>query len=153
MIVVDNGSFNGSVEKIKSWANGEIEIKSEYVRYNPDKKPVHIIEYERNEAENGGIPEKEFEINNIPSDRKLVIIKNNENLGYSAGNNVGIRYAIKKMAEAVLIINPDVRIEDSTTLQKMVDVMFSCDSVYIVGPNIIDEQGNRQSPLREPSFF
>lgn len=138
IIVVDNASSDGSVEKIKSWAEG---------------RNIKVTEYEKEIAEEGGIKEFEEELQKYPNDKKIVLIKNNANLGYSAGNNVGIRYAIKKDAEAVLIMNPDVRIEAPTTLQKMVDVMFSNDSIYIVGPNIIDVKGNRQSPLREPTFF
>jgi len=152
-IVVDNGSTDGSIGKIKEWARGELEVKSEYIKYNPNNKPVHVIEYEREIAEKCGIPEMEAELSERPSDRKFVLIKNRENLGFSAGNNVGIRYAINKSADAVLIINPDVRFEDNQTLKKMVKVMFSRDDIYIVGPNIIDAAGNRQSPLKEPGFF
>jgi len=153
MIVVDNGSFNGSVEKIKSWANGEIEVKSEYIRYNPDKKPVHIIEYERNEAENGGIPEKEFEINNIPSDRKLVIIKNNENLGYSAGNNVGIRYAVKRSCDYTIILNNDTIIIDKTFIKKLLDPFKYDEKIFVIGPKILTPSGDYDGPYIYESFW
>ncbi len=135
--VIDNGSSDSSIEKIKSWAEGK----------------VKVVEYENTIAEQGGIEEFEEELDKYPSDRKIVLIKNNANLGYSAGNNVGIRYAIKKNSDAILIVNPDVRVCDSNTLGKMVEVMFSGDDIYAVGPNIIDAEGNRQSPLREPTFL
>ena len=38
------------------------------------------------------------------------IIKNQSNLGFAAGNNVGIHYALDHHATHVLIINPDVKI-------------------------------------------
>jgi len=38
------------------------------------------------------------------------IIKNQGNLGFAAGNNVGIRYALDHHATHILIINPDVRV-------------------------------------------
>jgi len=137
MVVVDNGSSDGSIEKIKSWAEGN----------------VKVIEYEKEIAEQGGVKELEGELERYSNDKKIVLIKNNANLGYSAGNNVGIRYVIKKGADTVLIVNPDVRIEEPQTIRKMVDAIFSGDDIFIVGPNIIDIDGNSQNPLVEPTFF
>jgi hypothetical protein len=37
----------------------------------------------------------------------LKIIKNKRNLGFAGGCNVGIRYALEKDAEAILLLNPD----------------------------------------------
>lgn len=150
IIVVDNGSVDNSVEKIKSWAIRN--MKSD-AAYTIKKNSLYFTEYEKEVAEKGGIPELENELQKYPSDKKIVLIKNKENLGYSAGNNVGIRYAIKKNADAVLIINPDVRIRDPHALATMVETLFSRDDIFIVGPNVIDAEGNRQSPLKEPSFL
>lgn len=137
VIVVDNASSDGSVEKIKEWADGRIKV----------------IEYEKEIAEQGGVKALEEELQKLPNNKKIVLIKNNTNLGYSAGNNVGIRYAIKKGAEAIFIVNPDVRIDDPEAVRKMVDTMFSRADIFAVGPNIIDSEGNRQNPLREPTFI
>lgn len=38
------------------------------------------------------------------------LIKSEKNLGFAGGNNLGIKYALKKGASHILIINPDVRI-------------------------------------------
>lgn len=137
-VVVDNGSSDGSIERIKSWAA---------------EKDVKVVEYEKEIAEDGGTKELEEELQKHPNDKKIVLIKNNANLGYSAGNNVGIRYAIKKGAEAILIVNPDVRFDDPEALRKMVNTMFSRADIFVIGPNIIDSEGNRQNPLREPTFI
>lgn len=41
------------------------------------------------------------------------VIKNNENLGYAAGNNIGINYAYKHYKnDYICIMNPDILIED-----------------------------------------
>lgn len=38
---------------------------------------------------------------------RLKIIENKKNLGFAAGNNIGIKYALKNGAEYVLLLNPD----------------------------------------------
>ena len=48
-------------------------------------------------------------------DASAVFLCNDINSGYSAGNNIGARFAVASGCEAVLIINPDARIEDQTT--------------------------------------
>ena len=140
LIVVDNASSDGSVDKMKADRTSGSGIK-------------YLAEYQKEEAERGGTAEKENELSKYGPRVKVVLIKNDKNLGYSAGNNVGIRYAIKKNADAVLIVNPDIRIEDPYTLKKMVETMFARNDVFLVGPNVVDTEGNRQSPLREPSFI
>lgn len=153
IIVVDNGSGNRSVDKIKQWADGKLKVDSEFVKYNPHLKPVFYVEYDRKVAESGGMEEYEKELNKYPTNTRLLIIQTGENLGFSGGNNVAIRYALKKNAEAVLIVNPDVIMQSTGSLNEMVETMFSNDDIFIVGPNVVDISGNRQSPLREPNFL
>lgn len=38
---------------------------------------------------------------------KLKIIENNKNLGFAAGNNIAILYALKRNADAILLLNQD----------------------------------------------
>src|SRR3989344_3736771 len=40
-------------------------------------------------------------------------IKNTKNLGYAAGNNVGIEYALKRKADYILVLNNDVLLDKS----------------------------------------
>jgi GT2 family glycosyltransferase len=42
---------------------------------------------------------------------KIKIIKNNKNLGFAGGNNVGISYALNQGADAVLLLNQDTTVE------------------------------------------
>lgn len=53
--------------------------------------------------------------------KKFHFIKNNRNLGFSAGNNVAIRWALEKMADYVFLLNNDAIIEEDS-LKKMIDV-------------------------------
>lgn len=43
-------------------------------------------------------------------------IQNSQNLGYSGGNNIGIRYALRNKAELILILNNDTTIDKNTLL-------------------------------------
>lgn len=106
VILVDNGSQDHSPGKIKEWAQGKIPVEGKFVKYDPEGKPVRCIEYERVEAEAGGGREKE--ISNLPSNKKLILIKNEQNYGCTKGNNIGIRYALNVLnSEYVLILNND----------------------------------------------
>lgn len=42
----------------------------------------------------------------------IKIIKNLKNLGYSGGNNVGIKYALKQGADYILLLNPDTQVDN-----------------------------------------
>ena len=42
----------------------------------------------------------------------IKLLENGKNLGFAAGNNVGIRYALKKNADYVVLLNNDTQIED-----------------------------------------
>jgi hypothetical protein len=152
-IVVDNGSTDGSIGKIKSWARGELEVKSEYIKYNPNNKPVHVIEYEREIAEKCGIPEMEAELSERPSDRKFVLIKNRENLGFSAGNNVGAKYAAGRDFDYVVLLNNDTVIPDRDFINKIIDVFKYDEKIYVVGPKIVDLSGTFDGPYIRETFW
>lgn len=58
----------------------------------------------------------EFAKNIFP---KFHFIKNESNLGFSAGNNMGIRFALEKMADYVFLLNNDATLEKDT-LSKLI---------------------------------
>jgi GT2 family glycosyltransferase len=62
-------------------------------------------------------------------------IKNSNNLGFSKGNNVGIRFALEKFADYVLILNNDTLVE-KTTLSTLVKVMDENPKVGVSSPVI-----------------
>jgi len=41
---------------------------------------------------------------------KLTVIKNKKNMGFAKGANIGIKFALKKGAERVLLLNPDTEV-------------------------------------------
>jgi GT2 family glycosyltransferase len=57
VVVIDNGSTNGSMEKIKTWADGKQEVLTPepshplyYLSHSPVQKPIPYIEYDRKTA-------------------------------------------------------------------------------------------------------
>lgn len=58
----------------------------------------------------------DYIIKNYENSLKLKIIRNNNNFGYAAGNNIGVRYAIGKY---LLIMNPDVSIKEHTAIREL----------------------------------
>ena len=71
---------------------------------------------------------------------------NVRNSGYAAGNNVGIRYAIKNNFEYSWILNNDVELCDQQILQKMVRILQDNPDVGAVGPKIYDMEKEVCSP-------
>ncbi|MGA1826350.1 MAG: glycosyltransferase family 2 protein [bacterium] len=57
------------------------------------------------------------------------------NLGYGAGNNIGIKQALENDAQYVWILNPDIRIEKDTLLQ-LVSVLEDDRRIGAIGPRI-----------------
>ena len=76
----------------------------------------------------------------IAFSNKVKYIKNNENTGYAAGNNVGLRYLVEERGcDYVFISNPDVLFEEST-LVDMCKTLDENDKVALIstkryGPN------------------
>jgi GT2 family glycosyltransferase len=66
---------------------------------------------------------------------RVTFIKNDQNLGFSAGNNVGIKYSLEKMADFVLLLNNDTEVE-KTFLTKLVDCALGTPGVGIFSPLI-----------------
>jgi GT2 family glycosyltransferase len=63
------------------------------------------------------------------------IIKNEKNLGYAEGNNVGIRDAIKRGTNYLLILNNDTAV-DPSFLDKLIGVIESNPKIGVIGPKI-----------------
>jgi GT2 family glycosyltransferase len=62
----------------------------------------------------------------------VTLLENSENLGYAAGNNRGIKYALEHGAEYVLIINSDT-VMPPDLLTKTVQIASSSDHIAAVG--------------------
>ena len=63
------------------------------------------------------------------------VIYNNKNLGFSGGNNVGIKYALKQDTDYILLLNDDT-IVTPDFLSKMVKAAESDSKIGMVGSKI-----------------
>jgi GT2 family glycosyltransferase len=66
---------------------------------------------------------------------RVTVIENAENLGFSRGNNVGIRRALDEGADFVLLLNNDT-VVDPALVDRLVEVIAKSGDIGIVGPKI-----------------
>jgi len=66
---------------------------------------------------------------------KITKLTNEKNLGFSGGNNIGIKYVLKKNADYVLLLNNDTIIEPQF-LKRLVEVGEREEKIGILGPVI-----------------
>lgn len=87
--------------------------------------------------------------------RRFIFLKNKNNSGYAAGNNVGIRYALNNGADYVLISNNDIEIESADCINRMIQLMELNGNIGVVSPRIISKNGKKDPPLyfEKPSLW
>jgi GT2 family glycosyltransferase len=64
---------------------------------------------------------------------ETVILEAGENIGYSEGNNAGIRFALENGAEYILLLNNDTSV-DADMLDRLVETAEADPNIGIVGP-------------------
>lgn len=85
-------------------------------------------------------PKEQFTVDNSQLTDTVKIIKSNENLGFSGGNNVGIQYALDHKADYVLILNNDT-IVHKNLINELLEVAESDEKIGIVVPKIYFAKG------------
>jgi hypothetical protein len=68
---------------------------------------------------------------------QVILIENRKNLGFTGGNNVGMRYAMKHGADYVWLLNNDTVVE-TDSLAKLVDAGEQSLEIGLVSPRIYD---------------
>lgn len=121
-IVIDNASGDESLEKIAGWARGEIPVESRHFQPGASNKAVARLSLSRAESEQDACLEQGLHLLHLPSHERLIVIESDENLGFAAGNNVGIRYALRLKADYVWLLNNDT-VVDQQALAQLVDCM------------------------------
>jgi len=109
VIVCDNGSGDGSLDRIAAWAKrpSDVPLRTSPVldrlHLPPREEGITCARYDRGEAEAGG---------KAGEKAPLVLVDCGENLGFAGGNNVGLRYALARGDfEHVWLLNNDTVVE------------------------------------------
>lgn len=124
VIVVDNASEDDSLQKIREYCQGELEISSNLVKYQSKSKPLNFIEIVGDEVD------KSLSI----VDGELFIIKNMENQGFAKGNNTGMKFASSNFdPDYFLLLNNDT-VVDHSFLVELVNTAESHENIGFVGP-------------------
>lgn len=125
VVVVDNGSDDGSESRIRQWAG--------------DRSIAHI-RYDRRTAERGGDPREEEKFSaplTTSMSYPLVLIQTGENLGYAGGNNVGLRYALARGdCRYAWLLNNDT-VVDGRALEEMVALAEKDARTGMVGSRLL----------------
>lgn len=99
-------------------------------------------------ASNNGSIEQVEEV--FGSDKRVHFIKNKENLGFAAGNNVGYQYARNNLyADFIAISNNDIIVK-TQNFSDEVRKIYEKTGFFVMGPDIVSlVDGGHQNPVEE----
>ncbi len=149
IIVCDNGSTDGSLDKIQAWANGTLESSisnQNMAQYSLPQisKPLSYQLLNREQSE----------MADIPVEQTLILIDCKENLGFAGGNNVGLRFAMSQQDMAwCWLLNNDT-VVDSNALSELIKKGENNPDIGITGSTVIYyNQANRVQAFGGARYF
>jgi GT2 family glycosyltransferase len=137
IIVVDNGSTDGSVDRITVWAKNNVVNGPKLMAYQPHATSPPWLLCSGGDAGASGIPARTSRNARSASATAFTILKVAENLGFAGGNNVGIRYMLEAGCDYVFILNNDAVVHENT-LREMVGTALRDPAVGMVAPIVYD---------------
>lgn len=128
LVVCDNGSSDQSIEKIQDWALGAAAPSDPRAPFGLDMdiRPSGVVVLDRAEAEAGH-----------GGDAQLVLIRGGGNLGFAGGNNVGLRWALRRGHHFAWLLNNDT-IVPADALEKLVAVALADVRVGMCGSTLVE---------------
>ena len=134
VVVCDNASTDCSVERIKSWARGDLDVADDTppavraLAHPPVPKPISMIEMDRAAAESGSC-------GGVASG-SLILIHNGANGGCAKGLNVGLRFVQARGDGAyVWLINHDTLVEPKA-LGHLVELVARDPKIGLAGSTV-----------------
>lgn len=143
VIVCDNASTDGSVDRFQQWAGGDLSVISarrEMAGHTlpPIPKPVSFQALNQSAQATSG----------CDGLADITLIRNDANIGFAAGNNVGLQYAMSQGFQYFWILNADTVVEPDALHQLVQRVQRTpsaglCGSLlcYYHAPDVIQEAG------------
>ena len=118
IVVVDNCSTDSSLKRIVDWANGDLDVYTmpdnalRGFSCPPVQKPLPWVMMSRAEAECGCT---DILQRSIP---KLILVEAGDNLGFAAGTNIGIRFALSLPdLRYIWILNNDTVVDKQALIE------------------------------------
>lgn len=94
-----------------------------------------------------------MKVESLSREQGCTFIPANENQGYNAGNNIGLRYAVKKGYKYALIVNPDMVITSHDYIYELIKCMENKLNVVVIGSDILHADGFHQNPMIEINYW
>ena len=138
IVVLHYGDSNLTLNCIKSILRNKSKFEEIVVVDNNVSCHPEPFEFSQDKLREGSrYPSRFFGLwpQNDKRNKKLKIINNKENLGYAGGMNIGIRYALSKGADYVLLLNNDVFFEKEI-ISNLVNFFEKNKNAGIVAPAI-----------------
>lgn len=140
VVVVDNSSANGSIEKIAHWADGTLQEDIKINRdifsdsLKPIDKPVCYKLYSYNNRTGKSVV---LSKNKGHANCQLTIIQASDNQGFATGSNVGIRYAMNdSKCKYIWLLNNDT-VVSPTALSALVMMAKNLKMKFLLGSKIL----------------
>jgi GT2 family glycosyltransferase len=154
VVLVDNGSTDRSVETVREWIENHQRFAAVEVQSDRET-PQHVREFALRRRDD--LP---GQTTSGVSDFRFVIIENESNLGFAAGNNVGIRLLLERGVKYVLLLNNDTLLgeEAFAKLVQGMDRLSACECMvpqirYADEPDRIWNCGARWTWLATPRYY
>ncbi len=132
IIILDCGSKDGSIKKIKEYCSGELEVFSPYLKYKSDNKPISLFVYDEQKSDHLSVVDKYLSCNK----KKLFLISLKKNYGFTGGNNIGMSFAETYFKpDYLFLLNNDTVMIDNI-IDEMLHLCEKNNKIGLCGPEI-----------------